>query len=122
MREYVRALIALANSLNSAAATSRDAGGMRSALLSRAAGAVGGGVAAVADAAGVGVDAAGREAPSLLESTRLVVRRTESVRGGGTIGTDGERKLREDTSKNYTRYSRAGDRILQNFVQYLRAY
>ena len=63
MREYVRALIELANSLNSAAATSRDAGGMRSALLSRAAGAVGGSVAAVADAAGVGVDAAGREAP-----------------------------------------------------------
>ena len=39
-----------------------------------------------------------------------------------TIGADGERKLREDTSKNYSRYSRAGDRILQNFVQYLRAH
>jgi len=89
MREYVRELIELAKSLNSAAATSRDAGGMRSALLSRAAGAVGGGAAAVADAAGVGVDAAGREAPYALESTRLVVRRPESVRGGGTIGTDG---------------------------------
>jgi hypothetical protein len=89
MREYVRALIELANSLNSAAATSRDAGGMRSVLLSRAAGVVGGGAAAVADAAGVGVDAAGREAPYPPESTRLVVRRTESVRGGGTIGTDG---------------------------------
>src|SRR4051794_25654156 len=93
MREYVRELIELANSLNSASATSRGAGGMRSALLSRAAGVVGGGEAgggaAAADAAGVGVDAAAREAPYPLESRRLVVRRTESVRGGGTIGTEG---------------------------------
>ena len=89
MREYVRALIEPAKSLNSAAATSRDAGGMRSALLSRAVGVAGGGAAVAADAAGGGVDAAGREAPYPLESTRLVVRRTESVRGGGTIGTDG---------------------------------
>ena len=42
-----------------------------------------------ADAVDVGVDAAGREAPEPLESTRLVVRRTESERGRGTIGTDG---------------------------------
>ncbi|CAN5390820.1 type 1 glutamine amidotransferase [soil metagenome] len=33
-----------------------------------------------------------------------------------------DRTLRDQTTANYPRYSRAGERILQNFVQYLRAY
>ena len=38
------------------------------------------------------------------------------------LGTDGERKIREDTAKYYPRYARLGDRILANFVQFLKVY
>jgi GMP synthase (glutamine-hydrolysing) len=38
------------------------------------------------------------------------------------LGTEGGAKQRDETSKNYGRYSRAGERLIQNFVQYLRAY
>jgi hypothetical protein len=38
------------------------------------------------------------------------------------LGADGERKVREDTVKFYPRYARLGDRILANFVQFLKVY
>jgi GMP synthase (glutamine-hydrolysing) len=38
------------------------------------------------------------------------------------LGADGERKVREETAKNYPRYARLGDRILANFVQFLKVY
>jgi GMP synthase-like glutamine amidotransferase len=38
------------------------------------------------------------------------------------LGADGERKIREDTQKLYPRYARLGDRILANFVQFLKVY
>lgn len=38
------------------------------------------------------------------------------------LGTDGEAKIRADTVKHYGRYARVTDRILQNFVQFLRIY
>ena len=38
------------------------------------------------------------------------------------LGADGERKIREDTDKYYPRYARLGDRILANFVQFLKVY
>jgi hypothetical protein len=38
------------------------------------------------------------------------------------LGADGERKIREDTQKHYPRYARLGDRILANFVQFLKVY
>lgn len=38
------------------------------------------------------------------------------------LGADGDRKIREDTAKHYRRHARLGDRILTNFVQYLKAY
>jgi hypothetical protein len=38
------------------------------------------------------------------------------------LGADGERKVREETEKNYPRYARLGDRILANFVQFLKMY
>jgi heptosyltransferase-2 len=38
------------------------------------------------------------------------------------LGPDGERRLREDTEKHYTRHARLGDRILANFVQFLKVY
>ena len=38
------------------------------------------------------------------------------------LGSDGEKKIREDTTRHYQRYARLGDRIIQNFVQFLRAY
>lgn len=37
-------------------------------------------------------------------------------------GPDGESKVRQDTKKNYPQYSRLGDRIIKNFVQFLRLY
>lgn len=39
-----------------------------------------------------------------------------------TLGADAEAKIRQETARNYPRYSRLGDRILNNFVQFLRAY
>lgn len=38
------------------------------------------------------------------------------------LGSDGESKLREDTKKHYSRYARLSDRLVQNYVQFLRAY
>jgi GMP synthase (glutamine-hydrolysing) len=38
------------------------------------------------------------------------------------LGNNGEKKIREGTIKNYRRYARLGDRILNNFVQFLKAY
>jgi len=38
------------------------------------------------------------------------------------LGSGGEEKIRSDTAKFYPRYARLGDRILRNFVQYLRVY
>ena len=40
----------------------------------------------------------------------------------GADAAGGEAKVREETSKFYNRHARLGDRILQNFVQFLRAY
>jgi GMP synthase-like glutamine amidotransferase len=42
--------------------------------------------------------------------------------GVAALGPDGVAKVREGTSKNYRRYARLGDRLLQNFVQFLKAY
>jgi GMP synthase (glutamine-hydrolysing) len=38
------------------------------------------------------------------------------------LGTDGLTKIQADTAKNYPRYERLGNRILQNFVQYMKVY
>ena len=38
------------------------------------------------------------------------------------LGPDGERQVREDTAKHYPRHERLGNRILQNFVQFLKVY
>jgi GMP synthase-like glutamine amidotransferase len=38
------------------------------------------------------------------------------------LGSDGEAKVREETKKLYPRHARLGDRVLQNFVQFLKAY
>jgi len=38
------------------------------------------------------------------------------------LGPDGATKIREDTKKLYPKYARQGDRILKNFVQFLKAY
>jgi GMP synthase-like glutamine amidotransferase len=38
------------------------------------------------------------------------------------LGLEGERTVREDTKKYYPRYARLGDRILANFVQFLKVY
>jgi GMP synthase-like glutamine amidotransferase len=38
------------------------------------------------------------------------------------LGPDGEARIREGTEKNYRRYERLTNRVLQNFVQFLRVY
>ena len=38
------------------------------------------------------------------------------------LGPDGEQKVREDTARHYPRHARLGDRILANFVQFLKVY
>jgi len=38
------------------------------------------------------------------------------------LGPDGEAKIRDDTQKHYPRYERLTNRILTNFVQFLRVY
>jgi len=38
------------------------------------------------------------------------------------LGPDGPAKVRDDTKKFYARHARAGDRIVKNYVQYLRRY
>jgi GMP synthase-like glutamine amidotransferase len=38
------------------------------------------------------------------------------------LGSDGEKRIRDDTARHYTRHARLGDRILQNFVQFVKLY
>jgi hypothetical protein len=38
------------------------------------------------------------------------------------LGPDGENKIREETKKFYPRHARLGDRVLQNFVEFLKVY
>jgi GMP synthase-like glutamine amidotransferase len=38
------------------------------------------------------------------------------------LGPDGEAKIREGTEQHYRRYERLTNRVLQNFVQFLRVY
>lgn len=38
------------------------------------------------------------------------------------MGDGAEKQIREETKKNYPRYSRLGDRLVKNFVQYLKLY
>jgi GMP synthase (glutamine-hydrolysing) len=52
----------------------------------------------------------------------------EAIVGNGkadisrVLGPDGEAKIREGTKKFYPRYARLGDRVLKNYVQFLKAY
>ena len=41
---------------------------------------------------------------------------------GKALGPDGEAAIRADTERYYTRHARLGDRILSNFVQFLKVY
>jgi GMP synthase-like glutamine amidotransferase len=38
------------------------------------------------------------------------------------LGSDGETRIRQDTEKFYPQYARLGDKILRNFVQFLKVY
>jgi GMP synthase-like glutamine amidotransferase len=38
------------------------------------------------------------------------------------LGPDGEKKIRQDTEKYFAAFARAGERILRNFVQFLKIY
>jgi GMP synthase-like glutamine amidotransferase len=38
------------------------------------------------------------------------------------LGPDGEAKIRQDTAKYYPRYARLGERLVRNFVQFLKVY
>src|SRR5207249_568614 len=38
------------------------------------------------------------------------------------LGPDGETKIREGTKQHYTKYARLGDRLIENFVQFLKVY
>jgi hypothetical protein len=38
------------------------------------------------------------------------------------LGPDGETRIRQDTAKNYPEYARLGDKLLENFVQFLKVY
>ncbi len=38
------------------------------------------------------------------------------------LGPDGEKKIREDTARNYPRYEQLSNRIIRNFVQFLKVY
>jgi GMP synthase (glutamine-hydrolysing) len=38
------------------------------------------------------------------------------------LGPDGEKTIRSDTTKNYARYARQSERLLRNFVQFLKVY
>jgi hypothetical protein len=38
------------------------------------------------------------------------------------LGPGGETKIRQDTKVYYDRYARLGDRIVKNFVQFLKVY
>jgi GMP synthase-like glutamine amidotransferase len=50
----------------------------------------------------------------------LVTNRKEDVTR--VLGPDGEAKIRQDTKDFYPRYERLGNRILNNYVQYLKTY
>jgi hypothetical protein len=39
-----------------------------------------------------------------------------------TLGPDAPNKIKQDTEKYYPQYSRLGDRLLRNFVQFLKVY
>jgi GMP synthase-like glutamine amidotransferase len=56
--------------------------------------------------------------PSGIEA--LVSNRKEEVTR--VLGPDGEARIREETKKHYPRYERLGNRILNNYVQFLKAY
>jgi GMP synthase (glutamine-hydrolysing) len=38
------------------------------------------------------------------------------------LGDEGAQKIRDDTAKNYPRHARLGNKVLENFVQFLKAY
>ena len=38
------------------------------------------------------------------------------------LGADAESRIAADTEKNYSRYDRMSSKIIQNFVQFLKAY
>jgi GMP synthase-like glutamine amidotransferase len=38
------------------------------------------------------------------------------------LGADGESRIRQDTETNYPQYARLGDKLLRNFVQFLKVY
>jgi GMP synthase-like glutamine amidotransferase len=38
------------------------------------------------------------------------------------LGPDGEKTIRQDTTKYYPRYARQGERLIRNFVQFLKVY
>lgn len=41
---------------------------------------------------------------------------------GKVLGPDGETKVRQETAKYYPEYARLGDKLLRNFVQFLKVY
>ena len=51
---------------------------------------------------------------------KIFANETETI--SRTLGADQAAKLRDETAKHYARYSRAGERLLHNFIQYLLAY
>jgi GMP synthase (glutamine-hydrolysing) len=58
--------------------------------------------------------------PPLVEA--IVAEGRKDPRIQAVLGADGERKIVEETQKLYPRYARLGDRILANFVQFLKVY
>ena len=50
----------------------------------------------------------------------MLVNRKEDVTK--VLGPGGEIRIREDTARFYKRHARLGDRILQNFVEFLKVY
>jgi len=50
----------------------------------------------------------------------LVTNRKEDVTR--VLGPDGEAKIRDETTTHYPKYERLGNRILNNYVQFLKAY
>jgi GMP synthase-like glutamine amidotransferase len=50
----------------------------------------------------------------------LLTSRKEDV--AKVLGSDGENKIREETKKFFPRHARVGNRVLQNFVEFLKVY
>ena len=50
----------------------------------------------------------------------MLVNRKEDVIK--VLGAGGESRIREDIARFYKRHARLGDRILQNFVEFLKVY